>query len=156
MTSQTPGGCSIHSIYADSMPLFTVFEFYCLLLIQERLELIGKQFEADKAKLEKIRLLLVSFFVLVIVNQNQIWLMMQMQLSVALPMQLQNKISFFLSSFSILFDNFLFTKARKNREISSLQRKIDEVPSRAELTQYQRRFLELYNHGLYLYFREFL
>ena len=29
--------------------------------IQERLELIGKQFEADKAKLEKIRLLLVSF-----------------------------------------------------------------------------------------------
>ena len=61
MTSQTPGGCSIHSIYADSMTLFTVFEFYCLLLIQERLELIGKQFEADKAKLEKIRLLLVSF-----------------------------------------------------------------------------------------------
>ncbi|XP_020609209.1 coiled-coil domain-containing protein 93-like [Orbicella faveolata] len=61
---------------------------------KERLELIGKQYEADKAKLEKIRLLL----------------------------------------------------ARKNREISSLQRKIDEVPSRAELTQYQRRFVELYNH----------
>ena len=40
------------------------------------------------------------------------------------------------------------TQARKNREISSLQRKIDEVPSRAELTQYQRRFVELYNHGL--------
>lgn len=35
--------------------------------------------------------------------------------------------------------------ARKNREISQLQRKIDEVPSRAELTQYQRRFVELYN-----------
>lgn len=61
---------------------------------KERLELIGKQYEADKAKLEKIRLLL----------------------------------------------------ARKNREISSLQRKIDEVPSRTELTQYQRRFVELYNH----------
>lgn len=61
---------------------------------KERLELISKQYEADKAKLEKIRLLL----------------------------------------------------ARKNREISSLQRKIDEVPSRAELTQYQRRFVELYNH----------
>ena len=30
-----------------------------LFLFQERLELIGKQFEADKAKLEKIRLLLV-------------------------------------------------------------------------------------------------
>ncbi|XP_067929106.1 coiled-coil domain-containing protein 93-like [Watersipora subatra] len=35
--------------------------------------------------------------------------------------------------------------AKKNREISSLQRKIDEVPSRAELSQYQRRFIELYN-----------
>ncbi|XP_068716008.1 coiled-coil domain-containing protein 93-like [Montipora foliosa] len=40
-----------------------------------------------------------------------------------------------------------FFQARKNREISSLQRKIDKVPSRAELTQYQRRFLELYKHG---------
>eukprot|EP00058_Branchiostoma_floridae_P020699 XP_002606189.1 hypothetical protein BRAFLDRAFT_92063 [Branchiostoma floridae] len=35
--------------------------------------------------------------------------------------------------------------ARKNREIAQLQRKIDEVPSRAELSQYQRRFVELYN-----------
>ncbi|XP_068741826.1 coiled-coil domain-containing protein 93-like isoform X5 [Montipora capricornis] len=40
-----------------------------------------------------------------------------------------------------------FFQARKNREISSLQRKIDKVPSRAELTQYQRRFLELYKHA---------
>ncbi|XP_069791324.1 coiled-coil domain-containing protein 93 isoform X1 [Narcine bancroftii] len=35
--------------------------------------------------------------------------------------------------------------ARRNREIAILQRKIDEVPSRAELTQYQKRFVELYN-----------
>lgn len=35
--------------------------------------------------------------------------------------------------------------ARKNREIATLIRKIDEVPSRAELSQYQRRFVELYN-----------
>uniref|UniRef100_A0A8C7GYQ3 Coiled-coil domain-containing protein 93 n=1 Tax=Oncorhynchus kisutch TaxID=8019 RepID=A0A8C7GYQ3_ONCKI len=35
-------------------------------------------------------------------------------------------------------------KARRNREIAVLQRKIDEVPSRAELTQYQKRFIELY------------
>uniref|UniRef100_A0A7N8YPD1 Coiled-coil domain-containing protein 93 n=1 Tax=Mastacembelus armatus TaxID=205130 RepID=A0A7N8YPD1_9TELE len=35
-------------------------------------------------------------------------------------------------------------QARKNREIAVLQRKIDEVPSRAELTQYQKRFIELY------------
>ena len=56
---------------------------------------ISKQLEADKEKLQKIRLLL----------------------------------------------------ARKNREIALLQRKIDEVPSRTELTQYQRRFIELYNQG---------
>uniref|UniRef100_A0A672IHL2 Coiled-coil domain-containing protein 93 n=1 Tax=Salarias fasciatus TaxID=181472 RepID=A0A672IHL2_SALFA len=36
--------------------------------------------------------------------------------------------------------------ARRNREIAILQRKIDEVPSRAELTQYQKRFIELYSH----------
>ena len=46
-----------------------------------------------------------------------------------------------------LVDAVFVLQARKNREISSLQRKIDEVPSRAELTQYQRRFVELYNHG---------
>ncbi|XP_077988967.1 coiled-coil domain-containing protein 93-like [Glandiceps talaboti] len=59
----------------------------------ERSQLIAKQYQADKEKLQKIKLLL----------------------------------------------------ARKNREISALQRKIDEVPSRAELSQYQRRFVELYN-----------
>uniref|UniRef100_A0A671T8R6 Coiled-coil domain-containing protein 93 n=1 Tax=Sinocyclocheilus anshuiensis TaxID=1608454 RepID=A0A671T8R6_9TELE len=36
-------------------------------------------------------------------------------------------------------------KARRNREIAILRRKIDEVPSRAELTQYQKRFIELYS-----------
>uniref|UniRef100_A0A671KPY6 Coiled-coil domain-containing protein 93 n=1 Tax=Sinocyclocheilus anshuiensis TaxID=1608454 RepID=A0A671KPY6_9TELE len=35
--------------------------------------------------------------------------------------------------------------ARRNREIAILQRKIDEAPSRAELTQYQKRFIELYS-----------
>ncbi len=34
--------------------------------------------------------------------------------------------------------------ARRNREIASLQLKIDDVPSRAELSQYQVRFIELY------------
>ena len=38
-------------------------------------------------------------------------------------------------------------QARKNREIAQLQRKIDEVPSRIEMAQYQRRFIELYNQG---------
>uniref|UniRef100_A0A4W5R943 Coiled-coil domain-containing protein 93 n=1 Tax=Hucho hucho TaxID=62062 RepID=A0A4W5R943_9TELE len=38
----------------------------------------------------------------------------------------------------------LHTFLNTNREIAVLQRKIDEVPSRAELTQYQKRFIELY------------
>lgn len=37
--------------------------------------------------------------------------------------------------------------AKKNRAISILQRRIDEVPSRAELAQYQKRFIELYNQS---------
>ncbi|XP_045476300.1 coiled-coil domain-containing protein 93 [Harmonia axyridis] len=35
--------------------------------------------------------------------------------------------------------------AKKNRAISTLQRRIDEIPSRPELSQYQKRFIELYN-----------
>ncbi|KAF5276525.1 hypothetical protein FQA39_LY06594 [Lamprigera yunnana] len=35
--------------------------------------------------------------------------------------------------------------ARKNRSVALIQRKLDEIPSRAELAQYQKRFLELYN-----------
>lgn len=35
--------------------------------------------------------------------------------------------------------------AKRNREIAALQWKIDDVPSRAELAQYQQRFIELYN-----------
>lgn len=35
--------------------------------------------------------------------------------------------------------------AKKNREISTLKRKLDEIPSRNELSQYQKRFVELYN-----------
>jgi hypothetical protein len=37
--------------------------------------------------------------------------------------------------------------AKKNREISTLKRKIDEIPSRIELSQYQKRFIELYNQS---------
>ncbi|XP_015121471.1 coiled-coil domain-containing protein 93 isoform X2 [Diachasma alloeum] len=35
--------------------------------------------------------------------------------------------------------------AKKNRAIASLMRQLDDVPGRSELTQYQRRFMELYN-----------
>ena len=46
-------------------------------------------------------------------------------------------------------DEQKFTRARnllakKTREIASLQRKLDDCPSRAELAQYQRRFVELH------------
>lgn len=37
--------------------------------------------------------------------------------------------------------------AKKNRAIASLIRQLDDVPGRSELTQYQRRFMELYNQG---------
>ena len=37
--------------------------------------------------------------------------------------------------------------AKKNREISTIKRKLDEVPSRTELNQYQKRFIELYNQS---------
>ncbi|XP_019715374.1 coiled-coil domain-containing protein 93 [Hippocampus comes] len=59
---------------------------------KERNQLIDKQHNADREKLQKVRLLM----------------------------------------------------ARRNRDIAVLQRKIDEVPSRAELAQYQKRFIELY------------
>uniref|UniRef100_A0A3Q3ER99 Coiled-coil domain-containing protein 93 n=1 Tax=Kryptolebias marmoratus TaxID=37003 RepID=A0A3Q3ER99_KRYMA len=62
-------------------------------LKSERSQLIEKQYDSDREKLQKIRLLM----------------------------------------------------ARRNREIAILQRRIDEVPSRAELTQYQKRFIELYS-----------
>lgn len=39
--------------------------------------------------------------------------------------------------------------AKKNRAIASLLRQIDDIPGRSELTQYQRRFMELYNQGSY-------
>ncbi|XP_056644127.1 coiled-coil domain-containing protein 93 [Diorhabda sublineata] len=35
--------------------------------------------------------------------------------------------------------------AKVNREVAMLQRQIDDVPKRAELAQYQKRFVELYN-----------
>ncbi|XP_065072327.1 coiled-coil domain-containing protein 93-like [Rhopilema esculentum] len=35
--------------------------------------------------------------------------------------------------------------AKRNREIASLQWKMDDVPARAELNQYQQRFIALYN-----------
>lgn len=38
--------------------------------------------------------------------------------------------------------------AKVSRAETVLYRLIDEVPTRAELAQYQRRFLELYNQGI--------
>lgn len=41
--------------------------------------------------------------------------------------------------------------AKKNRAIVSIERQLDNIPDRPELTQYQHRFLELYNQGMYVY-----
>jgi len=37
--------------------------------------------------------------------------------------------------------------AKKNRIIASLTKQLDNVPKCYELTQYQRRFIELYNQS---------
>lgn len=37
--------------------------------------------------------------------------------------------------------------AKKNRQIVVIHRQLDNIPDRAELAQYQRRFIELYNQG---------
>ena len=41
--------------------------------------------------------------------------------------------------------------AEKIKEVSTLHRKLDDIPSRAELNQYQKRLVELYNQGKYSY-----
>lgn len=38
--------------------------------------------------------------------------------------------------------------AELNKQLAKIQRKFDDIPSRAELSQYQKRFIELYNQGL--------
>lgn len=41
--------------------------------------------------------------------------------------------------------------SKKARAVGLMKRKLDQIPDRAELTQYQRRFVELSNEGvLYL------
>lgn len=42
--------------------------------------------------------------------------------------------------------------AKKNRAIVSIERKLDNVPDRTELAQYQRRFIELYSQGEVFFF----
>ena len=41
-------------------------------------------------------------------------------------------------------EKILQLRNKKNRDIALLERKIDEVPSRGELMQYQRQFVDLY------------
>lgn len=43
--------------------------------------------------------------------------------------------------------------AKKNRAIVSIERKLDNIPDRTELAQYQRRFIELYGQGNSNYFQ---
>lgn len=38
--------------------------------------------------------------------------------------------------------------SKKARAVGLMKRKLDQIPDRAELTQYQRRFVELSNEGI--------
>lgn len=40
--------------------------------------------------------------------------------------------------------------SKKARAVGLMKRKLDQIPDRAELTQYQRRFVELSNEGIFL------
>lgn len=86
--------------------------------------LIDQQYTTDREKLQKIRLLMVG----------------------------QVELMFFLRKLQEILHTQVFfycpLQAKRNREIAILQRKIDEVPNRAELTQYQKRFIELYSQGV--------
>lgn len=37
--------------------------------------------------------------------------------------------------------------AQRNREIAQIQRRLDDAPPQAELSQYQKRFVELYDQS---------
>ncbi|CAD6219643.1 GSCOCG00011518001-RA-CDS [Cotesia congregata] len=49
--------------------------------------------------------------------------------------------------FKLSINKIRLTLAKKNRACVLLTRQLDDVPRRFELTQYQRRFMELYNQG---------
>ena len=49
-----------------------------------------------------------------------------------------------LAASAVKLDKMRLLSARKNREVASIARKLDEYPGRSELNQYQRRFAELY------------
>jgi hypothetical protein len=46
---------------------------------------------------------------------------------------------------------FFFSKAKKIREISSISRHIDDIPTPIELAQYRQAFFQLYNQSAVLY-----
>lgn len=68
------------------------------------------------------------------------------------PEKSKNKISQELEEEKERLKNVRLQIAKKSRAIAGLERQLDEVPSRAELAQYQRRFLELYNQGKFVWF----
>lgn len=40
--------------------------------------------------------------------------------------------------------------SKKARTVGLIKRKLDQIPDRAELAQYQRRFVELSNEGIFM------
>lgn len=46
--------------------------------------------------------------------------------------------------------------SKKARAVGLMKRKLDQIPDRAELAQYQRRFVELSNEGMQYFFQHLL
>lgn len=46
--------------------------------------------------------------------------------------------------------------SKKARAVGLMKRKLDQIPDRAELAQYQRRFVELSNEGKHLFIHRFI
>lgn len=61
------------------------------------------------------------------------------------PAENKSKITQEIDEEKEVLKNYRLQIAKTSRAIAGLERQLDEIPSRAELAQYQRRFLELYN-----------
>jgi hypothetical protein len=67
----------------------------------------------------------------------------------------ENEVETEVKTYSEKHSKLKLQLADLNKNCSQMQRKFDDIPSRAELSQYQKRFIELYNQGLGQYFMFF-
>lgn len=55
-----------------------------------------------------------------------------------------------LDKFKIKIEVARAKLSKKARAVGLMKRKLDQIPDRAELAQYQRRFVELSNEGVFI------